>query len=106
MKSLRKRIVPLVAILLAGCSWVTLSTEGEQVRVANMATVADCKRVGKTTVSTLSKVAGLSRYEESIQDELNILARNSAVELGGDTVVPLSPIVEGRQEFAVYRCNP
>jgi hypothetical protein len=95
----------LMLISLSACTWVELSPQGEQVTVATMEAVADCKRVGKTTVSTLSRVGGLNRYEESMQDELNKLARNSAVELGGDTVVPISPIEDGEQVFAVYRCK-
>jgi len=99
-------IMPLLtALLLVACSWVKLNLAGEQVAVAEIAAVADCKRVGKTTVSTLSRVVGLRRYEESMQDELNILARNSAAELGGDTVVAISPIEAGKQIFAVYRCR-
>jgi len=102
---LRSAVLPVVLSLCA-CTWVELSPQGEQVEVATAAAVSDCKRVGKTTVSTLSKLAGLNRYQESMQDELNKLARNSAVELGGDTVVPITAIEEGRQTFAVYRCRP
>lgn len=105
MKSMRWVVPLLAALLLAACSWVKLNPAGEQVAVAEMAAVADCKRVGKTTVSTLSRVVGLRRYEESMQDELNILARNSAAELGGDTVVAISPIEAGKRIFAVYRCR-
>lgn len=105
MKAIRW-IVPLFAVgLLSGCAWVTLTPAGEQVQVASKEAVANCQRVGKTTVSTLSQVAGLNRYEESMQDELNKLARNSAVELGGDTVVPISAIEDGKQVFEVYRCR-
>jgi len=89
----------------AACSWVHLQPEGEQVRVTSMEAVAQCQRVGKTTVSTLSKLMGLHRYEESMRDELNTLARNSAVELGGDAVVPIGDIEDGRQVFEVYRCQ-
>jgi hypothetical protein len=38
--------------------------------------------------------------------ELNILARNSAVELGGDTVVPRSDdVADGKRVYDVYRCK-
>lgn len=97
--------VLLMIFSLSACTWVSLSAEGEQVEVATMDAVSDCKRVGKTTVSTLSKLAGLNRHEESMQDELNKLARNSAVELKGDTVVPITPVEDGRQIFAVFRCK-
>jgi hypothetical protein len=106
MKFMRWVMLLLTALLLTACTWVKLTPAGEQVKVMNMEAVADCRRVGKTTVSTLSKVVGLHRYEESMQDELNTLARNSAAELGGDTVVAISPIEGGKQLFEVYRCKP
>ena len=105
MKHLLRTAVLVLPLLLGACNWVTLTGEGEQVHIGTMDSVADCKRVGKTTVSTLAKVVGLNRYDESMQDELNKLARNSAVELQGDTVVPISGIVNGQQVFAVYRCR-
>lgn len=101
-----RNAVLLILLSLSACTWVELTSQGEQVEVATMDAVSGCQRLGKTTVNTLSKLAGLNRYQESMQDELNKLARNSAVELGGDTVVPISPIEDGKQVFAVYRCRP
>jgi len=106
MKLMHRVTLFLTVLLLSACTWVKLNPAGEQVQVMSMEAVAGCKRIGKTTVSTLSRVAGLNRYQESMQDELNKLARNSAAELGGDTVVPISPIEDGKQLFAVYRCKP
>ena len=106
MTSMHRVTLFLAVMLLSACTWVKLSPAGEQVQVMSTEAVAKCKRVGKTTVSTLSRVAGLNRYQESMQDELNKLARNSAAELGGDAVVPISAIEDGRQVFAVYRCRP
>ncbi len=106
MKLLHKLTLLLLVTLLSACSWVTLSPAGEQVRLATQEEVIQCKRVGKTTVSTLSKLAGLNRYQKSIEDELDKLARNSAADLDGDTIVPISAIEDGRQVFAVYRCKP
>ena len=101
-----QRLTTLFLLLsLNACTWVPLSQQGEQVELTTPEAVSGCKRIGKTTVSTLSKLAGMDRHHESMQDELNKLARNSAVELGGDTVVPLSPIEEGRQVFGVYQCK-
>jgi len=106
MRALVRSVVLVLPLLLGACTWVELTQQGEQVRIATADAVTACERVGKTTVHTLSKVAGLNRYDESMQDELNKLARNSAVELNGDTVVPISPIESGQQVFAVYRCGP
>jgi hypothetical protein len=68
--------------------------------------VTACKRMGKTTVKTAPKVVGLKRHEYKVEEELDTLARNSAVELGGDTVVRVDEPVEGRQVYEVYRCMP
>jgi hypothetical protein len=38
---------------------------------------------------------------------MQALARNSAADMGGDTVVPVSEIQDGKQTFEVYKCvNP
>lgn len=96
----------VVALMLSACTWVDVTPEGEKVRVLTPAEVTKCKKMGQTTVSVLAKAVGIARHEEKVQEELNTLARNSAVELGGDTVVPISPVANGQQTFAVYRCVP
>lgn len=106
MNVMRCGVGALVALYLTGCTWVDVTKEGDNVRVVSAAEVSACKRLGKTNVATAASVAGLDRYEEKVQKELNTLARNSAVELGGDTVVPVGTPVEGRQVFEVYRCMP
>jgi hypothetical protein len=53
----------------------------------------------------LDKVAGVRRGYTTVAEELATLARNSAAQLGGDTVVPTSEIVDGTQTFAVYNCR-
>ncbi|HEY0634648.1 MAG TPA: DUF4156 domain-containing protein [Gammaproteobacteria bacterium] len=93
-------------LLLAGCNYVKPTEKAATVRVGSAADVVNCQRQGQTTVSTLARIAGLPRYESSIRDELNTLARNSAANMGGDTVVPASPAKDGTQTFTIYRCRP
>ena len=102
----KKSIVVLLTIYVSACTWVDLSPRGEKVRVLTANEVSACKRVGKTTVNTAAKVVGIGRNAPKVQTELNTLARNSAVDLGGDTVVAVDAPVEGRQLFEVYRCMP
>lgn len=97
-------IVLLAAVSLSACSWVELTPEGEVVRVMEADRVANCERVGKTNVRTTAKAVGLDRHEEKVQAELDILARNSAPAIGGDTVVRLGEPVDGAQVYEVYRC--
>ena len=106
MSIMKRFIVGLLALHVAACTWVDVSQEGEKVRVLTADEVSSCEHLGKTTVKTAAKVTGLERHVHKVQGELNILARNSAVELGGDTVVPIDTPVEGRQVFEVYRCMP
>ncbi|MCK9531033.1 MAG: DUF4156 domain-containing protein [Gammaproteobacteria bacterium] len=95
-----------LAGLLSACTWVHLTPEGEKVRVLDADEVTQCQMLGRTTVSLAAKIAGIERHPEDVQKELNMLARNSAVDLRGDTVVATSPVENGKQTFAVYRCMP
>lgn len=100
-------ILITIAFILTACTWVDLSPEGEKVRVLSASEVTSCKKLGKTIVSLKDKIAGFDRSEEKVQKELEALARNSAVDLKGDTVVSASEIKDGKQTFDVYRCvNP
>lgn len=104
--SVVRSLIVVSLLSLAGCTFVKPSEQAVGVRVGAAADVVNCQRLGQTTVSTLAKVAGLPRYESSIQDELNTLARNSGANMGGDTVVPAAPQKEGNQTFIIYRCRP
>ena len=90
--------------LLAGCTWVHVSPPGEMVRVLSAAEVAGCEKVGVTTVSLLAEVVGVKRSQRKVATELETLGRNSGAEMGGDTIVPVSDIINGEQTFDVYRC--
>jgi hypothetical protein len=104
VKIINGLLVIFAVNLLAGCTWVKLTPEGEKVRVLSVTEISSCKKLGKTTVSLKSTIAGFERNEEKVKKELEILARNRAMDLGGDTVVPVSEISEGQQTFGVYRC--
>ncbi len=106
MNSIKRSIIILLALYMAACTWVDLSPQGEKVRVLEASEVTACERVGKTTVTTAAKVAVLERHDDKVESELSSLARNSAVNLGGDTVVAIGNPVDGRQVFEVYRCMP
>lgn len=97
-------VIGMLALSLAACSWVKLTEQGEDVRVMEASEVERCDRVGKTTVRTTDSAAGLDRHAEKVQEELDILARNSAVDIGGDTVVRQGTPVDGMQVYVVYRC--
>jgi hypothetical protein len=99
-------LVLLLPLLVQACAWVKPTASGAGVRVATAGEVKGCTEAGSTQVSVLDKVAGVRRGYTTVSEELATLARNSAAQLGGDTVVPTSEIVDGTQTFAVYKCRP
>ena len=94
----------VLAFVISGCAWVELTPEGKKVRILTESEVGHCKSLGSTTASVADKVAGLKRQPHIIADNLQTLASNSAAEMYGDTIVPASEIVDGKQKFNVYRC--
>ncbi len=101
----RKIFVMIMAlVLLNACAWVELTDGGKKVRVLSQQEVSSCKHVGKTTASVADDVAGMKRKEHIVKENLEMLARNSAAEMGGDTIVPMSGIKDGNQTFEVYKC--
>ncbi|MDH5182118.1 MAG: DUF4156 domain-containing protein [Gammaproteobacteria bacterium] len=100
-------LILAIAAILPACTWVTLTKEGEKVRVLSDAEVGNCKKLGNTTATVKNTVVGFERNEKKMTKELEDLARNAAVNLNGDTVVPSSGIKDGKQTFDIYRCvNP
>jgi len=103
--TMKKILLLSLLLVLQGCTWVKLSREGEQVKIVEMQHVKSCKLLGKTTVSVKASVAGIERKDEEIQEDLEILARNNAANIKGDTIVPLTEIKDGNRTYNVYRCK-
>jgi hypothetical protein len=101
---MRALLIIALCLSVSACSWVTLTPGGEKVRVLDADEVATCQELGKTIVSSMAKVAGINRNEEQIEKELAMLARNAAADMGGDTVVPIDAVKEGRRSYTVYKC--
>ena len=88
-----------------GCNWVPLTSEGENVRVLQASAVSDCQKVGKVSSKTSDRILIFARTDRKIREELESLARNEAVDLNGDAIVPIGTEADGRQSFEVYRCS-
>jgi len=101
---MRGLLIVALCLSVSACSWVNLTPGGEKVRVLDVSEVATCQEMGKTVVSSLAKVAGINRNEEKIEKELAMLARNAAADMGGDTVVPIGEVKEGKRSYTVYKC--
>jgi hypothetical protein len=94
-------------ILLSACSGISLTNDGKKVRVLEPSEVSSCRELGKSSASVTATVAGIERPDDTIVDELRMIARNSAARMGGDTIVPLTVVEAGQQTFIVYKCvNP
>jgi len=104
VRKMRSLVVSALCIALCACAWVTLTPGGEKVRVLQPSDVATCQELGKTQVSLRAKVAGINRNEEEVAKELSMLARNAAADMGGDTVVPATPVTDGKRTYTVYKC--
>ena len=91
------------AALLSACSSLQLSEGGEKVRVLEPSEISSCRNLGRTNTSVTDRIV-VERPAETIAKELEIIARNSAARMGGDTIVPLTVIEAGQQTFVVYKC--
>jgi hypothetical protein len=96
--------VLLAAALASGCALVELTPAGAGVRLASREAVATCTNLGRITADVIAKVGFLPRHPDAVQDNINVTARNAAADMGADTVVPATNIVDGKQTFDVYRC--
>ncbi len=98
-------LVTLLVLLLSSCSTVRLSEGGNKVRILTPDEVSSCRKLGKTNTSITDSILGVvDRPIEALERELQIIGRNSANNMGGDTIVPLTIIEDGKQTFEVYKC--
>ncbi len=112
MKKLFLLVVP--ALLLSGCTWVKLDKKGESVAVVQSKYVTSCRNLGKITSKVVVDLGGVKRSPRKVARELETLARNDAVTMGGDTIVIDSPVTttrttkfkkNARRVFKVYACG-
>ncbi len=100
-------VVMIAAALSGGCSWVELKPQAEKVRVLEPQEVGRCREVGRVVANTKDKIGFIARSKDTVKEEVDHLARNNAADLGGDTIVPSGPLINGEQSFKVYHCiNP
>ena len=96
--------VLFAAAFAGGCALVELTPGGAGVRLASPEAVVTCTNLGRTTADVIAKVGFLPRHPDAVRDNINVTARNSAANMGADTIVPATNIVDGKQTFDVYRC--
>ncbi|QOC21603.1 DUF4156 domain-containing protein [Wenzhouxiangella sp. AB-CW3] len=94
----------LIAFLASCANWVKLDEGAENVRLVDSGEVANCEHLGRTTASVRERVGVYQRRPGRVEEELANLARNSALEINGDTIVADGAVNDGRQRFRIYRC--
>ena len=99
-------LAPLLAVL-SGCadSLIQLEPGSDRVTLAEANRVSDCQHIGKTTVNVVSRVGIYSRTITDVDVNLLQLARNGAIEEGGDTVVAGERQDIGKRTFLIYKCH-
>ncbi len=107
----RTRALPVLSLLLAllgGCAsnLIEVREHSLDVAVGEAGGVGQCVRKGKTTVRVLDKIGFISRSIADVDANLLQLARNDAVEMGGDTLVPGERPEIGKRTFAIFKCRP
>ncbi|WP_158880692.1 DUF4156 domain-containing protein [Rhodanobacter sp. L36] len=104
---MRKTLLIVVPVLLLGaCSWgITPDDAARNVRTAWSGDVSGCRDLGKVTVSVMDHVGPVDRNTITVRDELEVMARNEAAKMRGDTVKPLADAADGSQPWGVYQCG-
>lgn len=97
-------MIVLVSLIVSGCTWVKDEAGAEAVQLRTAEQVRTCERLGQTTVSVRDRVAGVQRKPGKVEEELETLARNSAIELGGNTIVVDGPVRDGQRRYSVWQC--
>lgn len=101
----RNPLILAAGVFLAGCTWVQLEPAAQEVMVLPQERVQHCRQIGTVKTQTTTRYWLIARQESSIVEELDRLARNEATDLpDGDTVSPISPVVDGSRRYAIYDC--
>ena len=102
--AVRALVLAAAALAAGGCTWVHMAPGASAVRVVTAAP-AGCEARGEVEVSVKAALGPYERNPLRVRDELETLARNEAPGLGGDTVQALAEPADGKQRYAVWRCQ-
>jgi hypothetical protein len=89
---------------VSGCTWVDPVPGASRVTLVMPQHVSQCQPLGSTTSQVKAQVGPVHRSESKVEEELLTLAKNSAVEIGGDTLVAEGPPNQGTQRFRIFKC--
>jgi hypothetical protein len=89
----------------SGCTWVQPVPGASQVTLVMPQHVSECESLGTATFQVKAQIGPIHRNEAKVGEELLTLAKNSAVEMGGDTLVAEGPPTGGSQRFRTFKCK-
>lgn len=101
-------IPALLVTALSGCASRLIGERigADQVAQAEASQISKCQSKGKVNVSVMSEVGFYTRSAESVEANLLQMARNAAIDNGGDTVVKGTSSEYGKRIFDIYKCKP
>jgi hypothetical protein len=108
MKAIKKlSIIGLFPTLIAGCasSFIDVKEGANKINVATEDKVSKCESKGTVTSNVLSKVLFVSRSIEGIEENLEQMAKNAAVEAGANTITKGESKKVGERSFSLYQCK-
>lgn len=93
--------------LLTGCASTLIEKKvgSEGVAVVGANKVSGCESKGRMTASVLAKVWFVNRSEQSVEENLLQMARNSAVDGNADTIVKGESKQLGERTYFFYKCR-
>jgi hypothetical protein len=95
-----------IVTLGTGCEIVRMEPGAAQVRVLPIGqSMESCQRLGELSVSIQDRVGPYERNTVAVRDELETLARNEALTLHADTILPKTEPANGQQRWLAYRCQ-
>ncbi len=101
---MRGLLIIATALMTSACTFVQLSDAGASVAQLGPGDVANCQDKGVVSTQTKAKVI-INRGREAVQEELAVLARNEAANLGANAIVPIGEPENGTQRFRAYLCQ-
>jgi hypothetical protein len=100
----RLMLISLTAAITTACTLVEPAPGSEAIKVTSQEQVSGCDLLGQANTQVLDKVWFVERSEEPIAENLDTLAKNEAVRMGGNALVAAGEIKEGRRSYNVYKC--
>ena len=100
--------IVLLNSLMSGCTsdMIKVRNGSDRVNLGDTSQIGSCQSKGEITVSVLAEVGFFSRSVDAVEANLLQLARNGAIDSGGDTVVKGVSPEFGKRTFAIYKCHP